>query len=89
MGAFNANDGMATFNTGYVYRFTRNSFSYIDLPSTAIGEDFPPVAYELVVALRPRSGQSAPAMSLMVEDVVMRALLSKTEDHDFSASIKY
>ncbi|HGS4460719.1 TPA: hypothetical protein ACMDOB_000560 [Vibrio metschnikovii] len=77
------------FNTGYVYRFTRNSFSYIDLPSTAIGEDFPPVAYELQVALRPRSGQSTPAMSLMVEDVVMRALLSKTEDYDFSASIKY
>lgn len=77
------------FNTGYVYRFTRNSFSYIDLPSTDIGEDFPPVAYELQVALRPRSGQSTPAISLMVEDVVMRALLSKTEDYDFSASIKY
>lgn len=77
------------FNTGYVYRFTRNSFSYIDLPSTQIGEDFPPVAYDLQVALRPRSGQSTPAMSLMVEDVVMRALLSKTEDYDFSASIKY
>lgn len=75
-------------NTGYVYRFTRSSFCYVNLPATGI-EELPPVAYEVQVALRPRAGQSTPAFWLSVEDVIIRGLLSKSENYDFSASIKY
>lgn len=76
------------YNTGYVYRFTRSSFCYVNLPATGI-EELPPVAYEVQVALRPRAGQSTPAFWLSVEDVIIRGLLSKSENYDFSASIKY
>lgn len=76
------------YNTGYVYRFTRSSFCYVNLPATGI-EELPPVAYEVQVALRPRAGQSTPAFWLSVEDVIIRGLLSKSENYDFSVSIKH
>lgn len=80
------------FGTDYGYRLTNSVFIDLALPATGITgttspESFPPVVYELQVALRPRAGQSTTEHELRLSEMMVSATLSKSDAYDFSVEI--